>query len=95
MKRPQGYETRLEQWKRELSAELERNVTYAEIAEATGLSESTLWKHATHLFKRPDYGTAARICDFFNALSSKTRTPLQYFTEVISDEGQPVAVAAS
>jgi len=93
MKKPRGYETQLEQWKRELSAELGRDVTYAEISEATGLAESTLWKHANHMFRRPDYGTAARICDFFNANSSKTRTPLHYFVEVNSDQGVKVAVS--
>lgn len=93
--RPRGYKTQIEQWKRELSAELRRDVTYEEIAAETGLSYSTLMKHANHVFKRPDYGTAARICDFFNARSQKERTPLHYFLEVTEDEqGEKMAVTA-
>jgi len=86
------YKTRIKQWKRELSAELERNVTYDEIAEATGIAYSTLLKHANHEFVRPDYGTAARICKFFNERSLFMRTPLDYFED--DSTGQPAAVVA-
>jgi hypothetical protein len=92
-KKTRRYVTMLEQWKRELSAELGRDVTYEEIAEKTNLSYSTLMKHTNHQFTRPDYGTAAKICEFFNGLSAMGRTPLDYFQE--EDEGQPVAVSVA
>lgn len=81
--------TRLEQWKRELSAELERDVTYEEIAEHIDVGYSTLMKHVSHRYSQPDMGTASRICRFFNERSTKHRTPLDYFQEV--DQGERVA----
>ncbi len=89
-KKTRRYVTKLEQWKRELSAELGRDVTYEEIAAETVLSYSTLMKHTNHKFTRPDYGTAAKICEFFNERSAKMRTPLEYFQ--VDDEGQLDAV---
>lgn len=88
----QKYVTRLEQWKRELSAELERDVTYEEIAAEAGVGYSTLMKHVNHKFSRPDYGTAARICRFFNERSKASRTPLDYFEE--APEGEVAALPA-
>ena len=87
------YGTRLEQWKRELSAELERDVTYEEIAQETDLAYSTLQKHVSHRFRRPDFATAAIICSFFNERSTanRKRSPLDYFVAV--EEGEAVAVA--
>ncbi|HML22065.1 MAG TPA: hypothetical protein PKD09_10465 [Aggregatilinea sp.] len=93
MKKPsRTYETGLEQWKRELSAELGQDVTYEQIAAETELSYSTLMKHARAQFRRPDYATAARICEFFNKRSKKQRTPLEYFVEV--EPGQLMELAA-
>lgn len=86
------YKTNLEQWKRELSAELGRDVTYEDIAQDTNVSYSTLMKHARFKFRRPDYATAAAICDFFNKRSSTRRTPLEYFEE--ASEGQGAGLAA-
>jgi len=90
MARKRGYATNLEQWKRELSAELQRDVTSEEIARETGLAYSTVIKHGGHVFSRPETDTAARIVDFFNERSEKKRTTLDYFVEV--DLGQLLAV---
>lgn len=88
------YKACLEQWKRELSAELQRDVTYDEIARRTGIGYSTLMKHSSrHLYARPDYAIAARICAFFNALSGDTRAIDSYFEEV-DPESHLVAVPA-
>lgn len=93
MARRRGYATNLEQWKRELSAELGRDVTSEEIAKETGLAYSTVIKHGGHVFLRPETDIAAKIVDFFNERSKKKkdRTTLDYFIEV--DLGQPAAVA--
>lgn len=89
-----AYKTNLEQWKRELSAELKRDVTYEEIASGTDLAYSTLQKHVSHAFRRPDLATASRICAFFNEKSvRKNRTPVEYFLE--TEVGQSVAVGAA
>ena len=81
-KKPPEFSTQLEQGKRELSAELQRDVSYEEIAKKTELAYSTLLKHVSHIYRRPDYAIASAICDFFNSLSKKTRTPLEYFVQV-------------
>lgn len=88
------YKTRLEKWKLELSAELGRSVTYEEIAKDTGVAYSTLQKHVGHVFSRPDFATAARICEFFNRASAKrsNRTPLDYFV-MTEEPGQVPAFA--
>lgn len=88
-----GYKTQLDQWKRELSAELHRDISYEEIAEATGLSYSTLIKHRSHSFTRPDLATAAKIVAYFNEKSDTPRSTMEYFVEE-SEEGQGVAVPA-
>lgn len=96
-RRKPKYTTELEQWKRELCAELGRDITYGDISEGTGLNYSTLMKHVSHEFVRPDYGAASRICAYFNRYSARTRTPLQYFVEIGEKEaeaGQPVGATA-
>lgn len=92
------YKTQLDQWRRELSAELHADITLKEIARETGISYAGVHKHATQTFIRPDYSIAARICDWFNANSNKVvRTPSDYFVLVESEstEGQPVGAATA
>jgi hypothetical protein len=88
--------TRLEKWKYELSAELDRLVTYEELADESGVAYSTLQKHVGHAFRRPDYATAKKICDAFNRLSgSQTRSPDDYFFYVDEEDGPGQAVAVA
>lgn len=55
----------LEQFIREKEAEWKRNITWREISEETGLSESTL-SRVIHSAKRPDLETIGKLCKFFN-----------------------------
>ena len=80
------FTTNLEQWRRELAAELRRDVTFEEIASGAGVAYSTVIKHTSHTYRRPDYATAAAICAYFNKLSKTQRTPLEYFEASYEEE---------
>ena len=79
------YKTKLADWKKMLEEELDRRVLWDEVERGTGIAYSTLQKHQSHTYTRPDFATAAKICEFFSKTSKRTLrkvTPLDYFEEV-------------
>jgi hypothetical protein len=90
------YRTRIKDWKGILESELERNVTWEEIEASTGVAYSTLQKHQGHIFSRPDFAIATKICQFFNKTSRKKLrrvTPIEYFEE-IEDSSEEMELVA-
>jgi hypothetical protein len=88
------YRTALAQWKAELEEQLDRRVQWYEVEKGTGIAYSTLQKHVTHRFKRPDYAIAERIAAWFSKMSrSKRKYTAHGYYEKVVDEGQQVAVA--
>lgn len=56
----------LRQYIREKEAEQQRDITWAEIREATGIAESTLNRLLSHKAQRPDIEVLGKLCKFFD-----------------------------
>ncbi len=56
----------LKQFKREVEAQLRRDITWAEIREATGLAQSTVNRLMNDKNQRVDLSAVDRLCKFFN-----------------------------
>ncbi len=56
----------LEQYIREKAVEWKRRITWAEIVEATGISESTLIRFSQSKSQRVDLGVLYKLCEFFD-----------------------------
>ncbi len=77
-----GYRIRVDELRRKRAAERNEDITYADIAKATGLNYRTVHRYATKRIARPDYLTLARLAQFFEV-------PV----EALIDEGQGQKVA--
>jgi len=60
------YRTRLIPLKLKLAAKLGRDISYQDIANATGLSYQTVHRYATKAIPRPDYETVAALARYFS-----------------------------
>ena len=84
------YRTRLRQLKLEKAMRMGKEITYQDVAEATGLSYQTVHRYATKVIPRPDYETVVKLANYF-------QVPVEEFMlagREEADEGQLVAVLA-
>lgn len=84
------YRTRLRQLKLEKAMRMGKEITYQDVAEATGLSYQTVHRYATKVIPRPDYETVVKLANYF-------RVSVEDFmlaSQEDIDEGQMAAALA-
>lgn len=73
------YRTKLIPMKLAKAKDVGHDISYQDIAEATGLSYMTVHRYATKPIPRPDYETVARLASYFGVA----------IEEFVDDEGAP------
>ena len=58
-------ELTLKQFVRQKAAEWNRDITWTEISEKTGIDENTLTRFSKNRSKRVDLGVLYKLCEFF------------------------------
>jgi transcriptional regulator with XRE-family HTH domain len=86
-----GYRTRIDELRRKRAVELNKDITYQEIARATGLNYMTIHRYATKVVPNPHFATLAKIAQYFEIPVEQLVIPEDEDTE----QGQKVAVAAT